>query len=244
MITLASVSVDEIEKYSKYRSIYTETPVVKKDGKLGRSKKNFLYLDVVVDNVESLKTAISSADTNGVFRTLTYTGEFNEELLNIKIPEELHGRIFLKDITETFEGVVNYISADFAENLKDLYDKVKVNPNIRYYSESKEFIETPSIPFGRFTNYKGVNILGEDFTTIVRQGGKDDVFSEMLLEDALELFGESLIYKGVSQKRSKSSIKIRKQSTKITKNRSKKKSKKVQKQETFVSLFGSSEVPF
>ena len=206
MITLASVGVGGIGKYSKYRSIYTETPVVKKDGKLGRSKKNFLYLDVVVDDVESLKTAISSINTNGVFRTMTYTGEFTEELLNITIPEELHGRVFLKDLTVGVEGAINYLSADFAENLKDLYDKVKVNPNIRYYSESKEFIETPSIPFGRFTDYKGANILGGDFTTIVRQGGKDDVFSEMLLEDALELFGESLIYKGVSQKRSKSSI--------------------------------------
>lgn len=244
MITLASVSVDEIEKYSKYRSIYTETPVVKKDGKLGRSKKNFLYLDVSVDTLDGLEKAIQTINVEGVFKSITYTGGYVWGLESIYIPEELYGRVFLKDITVEVKGAINYISADFADNLKDLYDGVKGNSSIRYYSGSKEFIETPSIPFGRFTDYKGANILGGGFTTIVRQGGKDDVFSEMLLEDALELFGESLIYKGVSQKRSKSSIKIRKQSTKITKNRSKKKSKKVQKQETFVSLFGSSEVPF
>ena len=243
-MTLASVSASGIEEYLKYSSIYTETPVVKKDGKLGRSKKNFLYLNVVVDTLEGLKEALRKVNTNGVFRCITYTGGYVEDLENLKISEDLFGRVFLKDVSEFVEGAVNYLSADFAENLKDLYDKVKENPNIRYYSGSKEFIETPSIPFGRFTDYKGVSILGGEDTTIIRQGGKDDVFTEMALVDALELFGESLIYKAVSKKRSRASIKLKRGSAKVGGTRVRKKSKKVQKQETFVSLFGDSEVPF
>lgn len=175
--------------YRSYGRAFKLVPTYKKDGTEGKPRKEYVFLNAVVDS-ETVPEGLFSIDPNkSMVKTITFTNGVAD---GVAIPEAWHGRVFLKDSTKVVKGALNLIKCKGTPNLKEIYNKAKENPTYRFYGGCLLAVE--GVPVGMFDEgqAKEFGILGKEEPIILFNDGKYDMFSFMDLSE-VEDWGEEFV---------------------------------------------------
>jgi hypothetical protein len=175
--------------YRSYGRAFKLVPTYKKDGTEGKPRKEYVFLNAVIDS-ENVPEGLFSIDpTKSMVKTITFTNGIAED---IAIPELWHGRVFLKNSTQEVKGALNLIECKGTPNLKELYTKAKEHPTYRFYGGCLLAVE--GVPVGMFDEgqAKEFGILGKEEPNLLFTDGKYDMFSTMELSE-VEDWGEELV---------------------------------------------------
>lgn len=240
MTVLANATYDQAVGYKSYGRAFKLVPTYKKDGSEGKPLKKYVFLNVIVDSQEVPEGLFSIDPSKSMVKTITFTDGLAE---GVSIPEAWHGRVFLKDSTQSVRGAINLVKCEGTPNLKELSDTAKNNPSYRFYGGC--LLAVDGVPVGMFDEgqAKEFGILGKEEPTILFKDGKYDMFDVMDLSE-VEEWGADLIKEEALKKKKVVSVKVAKvarpkkpKKEKVVRESKPKQPKVNKKKEVFSSIF-------
>ena len=245
MTVLANATYDQAIGYKSYGRAFKLVPTYKKDGSEGKPLKKYVFLNVIVDSQNVPEGLFGIDPSKSMVKTITFTDGLAD---GVVIPEAWHGRVFLKDSTQSVRGAINLVKCEGTPNLKKLSDTAKDNPSYRFYGGC--LLAVDGVPVGMFDEgeAKEFGILGKEEPTILFKDGKYDMFDVMDLSE-VEEWGTDLIKEEALKKKKVVSVKVAKVArpkkpkkekvirTSESKQRTAPKSKANKRKEVFSSIF-------